>query len=343
MGEGTPRVAICCDVDPSDGAVHVVRCLALAEELVLRGVEAVFVCDADSMSWAQAQLGARGLRWVQPVETAHEHVDLLERLGADAVVFDSHRLSGEVYADVRGTGRRTLAVVDGDLRGAEADVLVDPNPGAEEGARRVPRGSALLAGLDYALLRNDVLANRPFRQPADDSAEIPTVLVWFGEHEALAAVDGVARLLVESGRPFDATFVASHPEVGSHLQDVRPAPRQRLGVGEPTYRYAERIVGADVVLTGSGLSALEALCLGAAAGLVWVDEAQVQSYRALMVRRAVVGLGAADGLRSETESGVEKVSRLLGDVQERSRLAGAAWSLVDGMGRARVADELLAP
>ena len=62
--------------------------------------------------------------------TPAEHLELLERL-LDAVVFDSYDLPGGVFTAVRPTGVPTLAIVDGELRGAEADVLVDQNLGAE--------------------------------------------------------------------------------------------------------------------------------------------------------------------------------------------------------------------
>ncbi|MGH3356064.1 MAG: spore coat protein, partial [Nocardioidaceae bacterium] len=173
MSRGTPRVAVCCDLAPETGTTHLVRCLALAEELASRGVEIVFVCDADSVPWAQPQITARGMTVVAPVATAGQHVDLLERVAADAVVFDSRLLPRAVFAAVRRTGRPTLAIVDGEVVEIEADILVAPSMGAEAGRLRAPQEASVLAGLDYALLRNDVLANRPIASPQHDTVEVP--------------------------------------------------------------------------------------------------------------------------------------------------------------------------
>jgi hypothetical protein len=81
--------------------------------------------------------------------------------------------------------------------------------------------------------------------------------------------------------------------------------------------------------------------MGASLGLVWVSDDQVDRYRRLMVRRAVVGLGSAEDIAAGSVSGVEKMTRLLSDARERARLAETGWRLVDGLGRARVAEALL--
>lgn len=342
MRTSTPRVVLCCDVGPDSDHHHLLRCLALAEELVFRGTEVVFVCDAAADSLAQAQIAARGLTAVPPVSTGDAHLELCDRLAVDAVVFDSHTLPGEVYVAARESGRPTLAVVQGALRGAVADTFVDQSPGADEDRPRVPRGSTLLAGPDYALMRNDILANRPISPPAHTGVEIPKVLGAFAAPDAtVMAGPAMARVLVATGRPFDATFVTSAAGAREQIEAVRPSPRQRIAVSTPDRWLAERAARSDVVLSTAGLSASELLCLGAAVGLAWAAEDDVGTYRRLMVQRAVIGLGSVESLGSDPESGVEKATRLLSDARERTRLAETAWRLVDGQGRARVVDVLL--
>ncbi|MDQ4008046.1 MAG: spore coat protein [Actinomycetota bacterium] len=335
-------VAVCCDVGPAAGLDGLRRCLALAEELVLRGVVVTFLADAPSVPWAQAQIEARALPHVVPAQSADDQVAQLEQLDVHAVVHDSTSLSAQTSEQVRRTGRPTLALVDGDLHGLEADVVVDLQPDADRRPLAVPTGTTLLAGIDYALLRNDVLANRPISPPAHERVETPRVLAFFGDTDEDGVGPAVARALVETGWPFEAGFIVPSAQQGKEIAAVRPAPRQRLVPVEPSPRLAERVARADVVLSDAGPSAYELLCLGAAAGLVRVDDGQLGCYRSLMVRRAVVGLGAMPTLRDDPSGAAEQVSRLLGDARERSRLAETGWRMVDGLGRARVADALLA-
>ena len=135
----TVRIGVRCDVGPTRGVGHVMRSLALAEELVGRGAEVVFVCDSHTVPWANDQILARDLPVEPAVWTAGEHLELFARLGLDAVVFDSYDLDAEVFTAVRKSGIPTLAIVDGDLRGAEADLYVDQNLGSELDQPVLPR------------------------------------------------------------------------------------------------------------------------------------------------------------------------------------------------------------
>jgi len=335
------HLAICCDVGPDHRADRLLRCLGLAEELATRGATVAFVCDAQDSQWAQNQLLARGIEWTPPENTPDQFVRLLRRLEVHAAVFDSETMVGDVCAAVRKTGLPTLAVVDVDEGDAQADVVVVPGVEADESRPPSRNGAKMLTGLDYASMRNDVLANRPVSPPRRDSVEVPRVMAVFEDPCNAAAVGPVARLLVETGRPFDATFVVPRREDGGDVTAVRPAPRQKLAVTAPTWRLYDLVARSDVVLAAADTATYEWLCMGASLGLVWVDDDQVGRYRQLMVRRAVIGLGSADDLAAGSVSGMEKMTRLLSDARERTRLAESGWHLVDGFGRVRVVDALL--
>lgn len=55
------RVGVRCDVGVRRGIGHVMRALALAEELRGRGVDVVFVCDSHTVGWADEQIRVRGI------------------------------------------------------------------------------------------------------------------------------------------------------------------------------------------------------------------------------------------------------------------------------------------
>lgn len=329
------KVALCCDVEASRPTAFV-RCLALAEELVSRDIGVVFVADVAGVPWAQAQLGARGLTAEPPPADAAGYRRLLDRLEVDAVVLDA-REPDETLAAVRVTGRTTLVVADGH-DDVEADVVVDPRLDAPD--CRPPAGSTLLTGQEYVLLRNDALANRPISVPRPRAGDPPAVLVALGDATARGH-EAVALLLVEAGVPFDASFVTSDAEVGERVAAVRTAPGQRLKVLAPGPRLHENAVRSDVVVSTSGYAAYEWLAVGSALGLVWDTDEEVELYRRLMVRRAVVGLGSLAGLADDVTPAAEKAQRLLLDAAGRARLAEVAWRLVDGLGRVRVVDALL--
>lgn len=318
------------------------RCLALAEELRDRGTEVVFVADSHTVPWAHEQIVSRGFAVEPAVWSPDEHVALFDRLDAGAVVFDSYDLDTAVYAEVRRTGMPTLAVVDGELRGAEADLYVDQNLGSEFDTPVLPAGATRLAGLDYVLLRDDVLALRPDRPPAPRPVATPRVLAVFGGTDAFGAGPHVMTALAATGLPFAATVIAPRPELVDAIRAVPLGPDQTIEPIGPTTRLAAEAVASDLVLSASGTSTWELLCLGAAAGLVCVVENQVIGYERTVATGAAAGVGVLSELAVDPAPAVAVLARLLTDHAERARLAAAGWRLVDGRGRARVADALLA-
>jgi spore coat polysaccharide biosynthesis predicted glycosyltransferase SpsG len=330
-----------CDVGPTRGIGHLMRCLALAEELRGRGAEVLFVSDSHTVPWAHDQILSRGLAVEPAVWTADEHLALFSRLGLDAAVFDSYDLDPAVYAVVRRAGLPTLAVVDGDLRGAEADLYVDQNLGSELDSPELPAGSIRLAGLDYVLLRDEVLALRPAQPPEPKVAATPGVFAVFGGTDAYGAGPHAVAALAATGLPFDATVVAPRPELVEAIRAVRLTDGQRVEPIGPTRRLAAEVVASDLVISASGTSTWELLCLGAVAGLVCVVDNQVLGYERTVATGAAAGIGVLSDLVRDPSRAVPVLTGLLGDRAERARLAATGWRMVDGKGRARVADALL--
>jgi spore coat polysaccharide biosynthesis predicted glycosyltransferase SpsG len=259
------------------------------------------------------------------------------------VVFDSYELDESVYAGVRATGVPTLAIVDGDFRGAEADVLVDQNLAAELDRPRLPRGAVRLAGIEYVMIRDEILALRPTEAPVARASVVPKVFAFFGGTDAFGAGPYVVRALGETGVPFEATVVAPARALASEIAAVELQPRQRVDVVGPTDQLAAAVRAADLTISASGTSAWELLCLGATAGLVCVVENQVMGYERAIATGTAAGVGVLSDLKDDPSAAALVLKRLLTNPAERARLASAGWKLVDGNGRVRVADALLAP
>ncbi len=330
-----------CDVGPTRGIGHLMRCLALAEELRGRGSEVLFVSDSHTVRWGHDQILFRGFAVEPAVWTPDEHLALFSRLELDAVVFDSYDLDPAVYAAVRRAGLPTLAVVDGDLRGAKADLYVDQNLGSELDSPRLPTGSIRLAGLDYVLLRDEVLVLRPAQPPEPGISATPRVFAVFGGTDAYGAGPHAVAALAATGLPFDATVVEPRAELVDAIRAVPLADGQRVEPIGPTRRLAAEVVASDLVISASGTSTWELLCLGAVAGLVCVVDNQVLGYERTVATGAAAGIGVLSDLVRDPGQAVPVLTRLLSDRAERARLAATGWRLVDGKGRARVADALL--
>lgn len=336
------RVVLLCDAGPTLGIGHVMRCVALAEELAARGAECVFVADLADVPWAAAQVTSRGFGLAQLPSgaPAADAVATALAVAPDAVVLDSYHSAPEVGAGLRAAGVPVLAIVDGDARGQVGDVYVDQNLGSE--LLPGPAGAQRLAGLRYALLRDEVLRLRPPAPPVGALHAPPGVLAYFGGTDAFGASPSVLAALARSGEPFQATIVAPRPELRAALDAVPLGPGQAVHAIDPTDSLMSLAARSDLVISASGTSLWELLCIGAAAAVVWVVDNQELGYDRVIAAGTAAGLGHLDDVREHPDAVAEILGDLLRDVTKRDRLRAAGWRLVDGRGRERVADALQA-
>lgn len=312
------RVGLRCDAGAKSGVGHLVRCVALAEELCARGVEVVFLGEVRGSPWALAQLRERGFRLAPAPAEPVRLAALACELRLDAVVLDSYTLPPETGAVLRKSGLKVLAIVDGDPLGQDADLYLDQNLGAE----RRSAGARWLAGAPYVLLRDSVRSRS--RAPRGD--RVPHVLCFFGGTDSAGVAPAWARALSATGRPFLGTVVSPAPFAADGPITVIP----------PTDRLPELMAQADLVVTAAGSAIWELLYLGVPTALSWVADNQLIGYEELVGRGVAAGLG-----RAADEAAVGVLSRLLADPAAREEHGRRGSGLVDGKGRERVADALL--
>jgi spore coat polysaccharide biosynthesis predicted glycosyltransferase SpsG len=334
-------VLVVCDLGPALGIGHAMRCVALAEELAGRGLTVRFVADVASVTFVQRNLESRGFTWVPPPEDVPGYLQLFDDVDPRYVVIDSYVLPAELYA-ASAAGRRTLALVDGDPGARIAHLYIDQNLGAEDDQWDLPPGSRRLAGLQFALLRDDVVSLRP-RHPRQRAGPGPSrVLAVFGGTDAFGAGPVAAQLLAATGHPLVLTLVAGNADVERQTAGLQMAAHQHLEIVAPTDRLAALAVDSDLVVSAAGTSSWELLCLGAACAMVCVAENQHVSYDRMVAAGAVVGLGSLDRLRHDHADAARAVARVLEEPEELRRLSARAQRMVDGRGKERVVDALLA-
>lgn len=334
------RVAMVCDAGPEVGIGHVMRCLALGEELVARGAQVVAVADLDQVPWVAEQVRRRGIEIASP--GPDDICEVLTRLEPSSVVVDSYLLPAAVYADLRERWP-LLALTDGDPRGRFADLYLDQNLGAEASAWALPEGARHLGGLDYAQQRREIVRQRPSAPKAAADEHTPLrVLAFFGGTDAFGVAPRVVRLVARAGIAVELTAIAATPELAEEIAGITPAPGQAVHLIGPTDTLAELVADSDVVLSAAGTSAWELFCLGAAVGFVCVADNQKDAYVRMDQDQLAVGIATLAELDGDSADAVARMRDLLGDVRLRERLRAACWAMVDGRGPARVADALLA-
>ncbi|KNX37766.1 PseG/SpsG family protein [Luteipulveratus halotolerans] len=332
------HVVLRCDAHPSFGVGHVVRCLALAQELIARGHRVTLLGGLGEIAWLERLVDETGVALVRPGDDLTAVVEQAVDLGADAVVIDGYHLAPDLGARLRERGVVVLAMVDGSFGSAqEADVYVDQNLRATPHTGG-PNGSVALAGIEHALFRDSVLERR--RSSVPQPHDPPRVLAVFGGTDPYDAAVTVVPLLLETGAPVHVTVVAARDEVRTTLAGLAVGPRQQVEVVDPVADLGALAVTCDAAVSASGSSVWELLCLGVPTAVVCVVDNQRLGYEMTLAEHVVAPVGLLDELRAGVPA--PGLLPLITDADVRADLAERGQSLVDGRGRERVADALLA-
>ena len=272
-----------CDAGPRRGVGHLVRCVALAEEFLARGAEVAVLRRLTGSLGRRA--AARAACRVHPGPEPAAGWSGGPPPDLDAVVLDSYELAPAGAGALRGGRRGTLAIVDGDLRGQEADLYLDQNLGAELPGLSAasppglpPGGDAGWPGCGYALLRDAWSAGTATGRPAP-----PRPVGRPGWWRSSAGPTRWARPRCWPGcswppvRRWTVTVVDARPEVDEEIDGRRPRPGA-IVLPVPPPRPAGTDPAADLVVSAAGTSTWELLCLGAPSALVCVVDNQRESY-----------------------------------------------------------------
>ncbi|GAB3578455.1 hypothetical protein [Calidifontibacter terrae] len=326
-------VGLRCDASRDTGVGHAVRLLALAQELISRGVTLAGFggLEIDWVARAYADLGV--------------HFSPAADLSAAPIthaVLDGYGLSPSIGASLAQRGVRTLAMVDGPF-GAEqiADVYVDQNFAAESAAVKLP--AVAVAGISYALFRDEVLRAR---RPHVADSNPPRVLAVFGGTDPYAACPQLAALALATGLPMTLVAVAATTSIADGLATLATLPSQQVEIVRSPANLADLAAGCDAAISAAGSTIWELLCLGVPTASVCVVDNQEPGYDATINAGVTLAGGRLPRLRGtdrevEERTVVGNLTELIGDIALRDELRSTGLQLVDGRGRSRVADLLL--
>lgn len=357
------RILIRADASRQMGSGHVMRCLSLADSLRARGATVRFICRALE-GHLQGLIEQRGFgvdllpppgtgpapqgrlahsAWleVSADQDVEQTAAILEQGDKpDWLLVDHYALDAHWQRRLKGLVKR-LGVID-DLadRAHEADLLLDPNLGADETpkySQHVSASCLTLTGSRYALLRAEFGQHRARMRPR--KGRLARGLVFLGGADAAGhtqtAIAGLARLQTPVG--VDVVVGAANPNAAAIRQ---LCGQHGFEFSQAVEDMGERMSRADFAIGAGGSSTWERACLGLPSLIVVVADNQRPGAQAICRR------GGAELIEAQ-EFSPEQLARIIGrwqqDAAAMRRMSEHAYALVDGRGAERVARLILAP
>jgi len=339
------------DASPLIGSGHLMRCLALANELQSQGARCAFLVREQSLGQLGDSVKAQGHELLLlpggATNAAQQEEDasmcrsaLAGLVPARWLVVDHYALDARWEKAMRPVANAVMAIDDLANREHDADLLLDQNLVPEMEQRyesKLRSGCRQLLGPRYALLR------REFWHQVDALRGVgilqPRLLLMFGGADPQALTLRVLRILVAQGWLGEVDVVAG--SLFLQLDELRSLltqlPQARLHVA--SFDIANLMRRADLALGSPGVSSWERCCTGLPTIAISQADNQEEIGAALARVGAHLYLGRAEDLGDEDIRAALQV--MCGTPWLRQAMAIASLRVCDGGGALRVANVLL--
>ena len=302
---------------------HFARALTLAECAQSRGWDVVLGGELDATAVAQAA----GRVPIETMPRAEVPAWLAQgRADApDVIHLDSYWPEA---SDVAPGGPLVSNMQDGEFGVRPADLAIDANLGAEFRVAQPELASHHLLGIDVAVVRDAVLAERGRWAPPPGR---PRILVVIGGTDPHDVTGLVVEALNSVAEPLELTVVCRPDRAEDVLAMQSPHAVTVTGFLDDLPAAARE---HTMVISAAGTAIWDFACMGVPTAILAVADNQIDGYRAAADAGIAFGLGESpvadlDGRIAELAS-LMRYPQLLEDMSER------AMAAVDGMGAWRV-------
>ena len=331
------KVLIRCDGDSGIGLGHVVRCLALAEDLrEKQGCGVVFAMASGEPGMKlvreagfplEQQLGANEGEWIDGLVSRH-HPDVL-------ILDIRNDLPVEKVKDLRRKGLLVVSIDDPTPRRTEADLLFyPPVPQVAEMDWSSFHGE-LYSGWEWGLLRRQFAGHC-----TPHSNTPPIILVTMGGSDPANFTCRALRVLDGLPDDFETIVVIGAGFVHEHdLQEFLVQARRSYRIEREVHDMATLMRNVDLAIASFGVTAYELAASGTPAVYCCLSEDHARSASKFIDDGLAVGCGILEECSPERIS--KAVRSLLDSPELRQEMGRRACAAVDGQGAARIASKIM--
>jgi spore coat polysaccharide biosynthesis predicted glycosyltransferase SpsG len=320
------RFVIRADATKQSGAGHVMRCSAIAEELMGRGLKVEFVGSTEELPWVEKRLRALGLKGFH-----RDASTLVVDPTTDVLILDSYSIPTNDLFIKESNWLRVIVLVDDATPKYHGRLYIHCGPETSWLPDSSKVSIRFLSGIEYLPIRESLRKIR--KESKEETPTIVTVAVIGGGSDPFDFCTAILTILKELPENFVATFFMDNPPLA--LSDKR-FRFQKLGIELETFLNYN-----DVIFTTAGTSSWEFLSCGFPLGIGCAADNQIANYEFLTKNHLAVGVGTHTQA-SAWEIDRNKVQSLLIDSTNRDLMGRRGIEIVDGYGSKRVVDAILA-
>jgi spore coat polysaccharide biosynthesis predicted glycosyltransferase SpsG len=330
------------DAAPRLGWEHLSRCLVLAAALQRRRRPAFFLSQLDPGSLGLT-VKRGGNEWIDAdapagaAEDLDEMIREVRRIRPAAVVVDSPNVKEDYLAELRRMGVLVVSIDSAAGVRFPSRLIINPLLAPDRESYEFTRGTQVLLGARYAIVRPEIRRQRPIR--SQEPVQPFRALVALGDDDPHNQAGELAKLLLNCPRVgrVDVAVRPWHPELAA-LQALAETCPERLEVVSEPAEIPARISRCHFAVTAGNAWSLELACVGVPQLMVVQSEVHWPTAQRLEEEGAATCLGWHANVSAATLR--QAVNDLLTDGLERQSMARCGRKLIDGRGPDRLVTAL---
>ena len=319
------RFVIRADASAKIGAGHVMRVCAIAEELIARGQEVIFVGESKSLPWVLERV--RGLGFSEIYEYTEEFQPDSK---SDILILDSYEIDPFDVFLLRENWLRIVSIVDDATPGIFADLYIHPGSGTKWRPPTSTRHFQFLSGIEFIPIRKTLQTVR-LRRQTSSKAEL-RILVIGGGSDSFDFCGALGSKLHKLTEQFSVTLFVQ-PNTSLPLD-------QRFTTIIIGAKIEKFLSDADLIFTTAGTSSWEFLSCGFPVGLACAVDNQVANYQYQTGERLAIGIGKTN-YNGDWELDANAIQKLVANAEIRAEISQKAAKIVDGQGCFRIVDAII--
>ena len=324
------------------GYGHLIRCLALADTLK-KSFKINFICtnlngnlisQICKKKFEVFRFNTKSQR-INVKKDAEKTISIIKkhRNKKSLLILDSYILSQEWENRVRPYVKRLIVIDDLMDRKHSCDLIIDQNLHTQMNSlynKSVPKNCVKLLGPDYAILRNQFIAQRKYARIR--SLPIKNILVSFGgtdnENHTLHALTSLKKL----NSDVNVNVVTGTGNIGKKIIKNFCKKNFNYNYFEQVENMAKLMQVADLCIGSSGTTTWERCCVGLPAIAIVASNDQKDIASAVSKNKCIINLGKIK--KSDNVNYVRLMKNLKNS--ELQNMSRNCMKLVDGKGAARI-------
>jgi spore coat polysaccharide biosynthesis predicted glycosyltransferase SpsG len=308
------------DASRSIGAGHVMRSSAIAEELITRGEDVVFIGQISNLPWVEERIASLGFSRIY-----NQSSDYSPNSETDVLILDSYEIDIHATFILLENWLHVIVIADALTPNYRCTLRIHPGVDSDwVGDSLTP----ILAGPKYIPFRSSLSKNLHVVNQVPHKLRIAVVA---GGSDPYGLVQEITRILAKIPEQFEV-YLFSNSNFASALDS-------RFLLFEVGKKLDVLTKDVDLVLTTASTSSLEFLARGLCVGIACAVENQEQNYISL----SKLGVAAKLGVRNTDncwELDESMISSLVTSSKLRSELVARAEGLFDFKGSSRIVDAI---